>query len=420
MYILGEEEVEAIARIIRSRKLFRYDIGDQCQIFEQRYADFLGVQHVTLTASGSNALTAAVIALGIGPGDEVLVPAHTYMATALAVLGAGAIPVIVDIDESLTISPQAIEAAVGPRTKAVIPVHMWGVVCDMDAIMGVAQKRNLFVIEDACQCVGGAYKGRMTGSIGHMGAFSFNYYKNMTAGEGGAVVTNDDDLDRRAKCVIDPCHFYWSGRSEDFRPFAANGARPSELMGAMLNVQLDRLPGIIEPMRAQKRQVLVGTKHLAEIGLKPAPVHSLDHECGAHIIYTFPSADLATRFVQIHPGIVAGKTGRHNYVEWDQLLTGQGASHPLMNPYEMEANRPCRRTVTKETCARSLEILNRTVMIATQPQHTEADVKQMIRSIEAAAKAVFGSSPESPPPAPETIEVGEHVAAMDPRKYDAV
>ena len=157
---------------------------------------------MALTCSGTYALTAAVIALGIGPGDEVLVPAHTYMATAMAVLAAGAIPVIVDVDESITIDPDAVDDAVGPRTRAVIPVHMWGAACAMDRIMEVAARHDLLVLEDTCQGIGGGYEGRKLGTIGHAGAFSFNYYKNITAGEGGAVCTADD-AHRRAGQVRD-------------------------------------------------------------------------------------------------------------------------------------------------------------------------------------------------------------------------
>jgi dTDP-4-amino-4,6-dideoxygalactose transaminase len=160
MYIAGQEEIDAIARVIRSNALFRYGIGQECDRFEARYAKYLGVKHFALSASGSNALAAAMVAVGLGPGDEVLIPAHTYMATATSVLAVGAIPVIVDIDESITIDPKALEAAIGPRTKAVVPVHMWGAACHMDRIMDIAKRRGLIVIEDACQGVGGGYEGR--------------------------------------------------------------------------------------------------------------------------------------------------------------------------------------------------------------------------------------------------------------------
>jgi len=390
MYTVGDEEAAAIAAAIRNKALFRYGVGNQCDRFEQRYAAYLGVKHFALAASGSNALAAAMTAVGLGPGDEVLIPAHTYMASATSVLAAGAIPVIVDIDETVTIDPKAIEDAIGPRTKAVVPVHMWGAACAMDAIMAIAARRNLIVIEDACQGVGGGYEGRKFGAIGHIGCFSFNYYKNMSCGEGGGVAVNDDRLAKRVHCAIDPCHFYWNGRDESEMPFAGNGARASELMGAMLNVQLDRIDGMIQAMRAEKRKILKGTAQLGNIGLRPTPMNSPDHDCSTQVMYTMPSAEAASRFVKIFPSVIAGKTGRHTYTEWDQVLMGAGAAHPAMNPYNMPANAECRRTYTKDMCARSLEILNRTVMVATHPEHTEQETADIIHNINAAARVALG------------------------------
>jgi len=393
MYIAGEEEIAAIAAAIRGQALFRYGVGNACDRFEMRYAAHLGVKHFALAASGSNALAAAMTAVGLGPGDEVLIPAHTYMASATSVLAAGAIPVIVDIDETVTIDPQALEDAIGPRTKAVVPVHMWGAACAMDAIMEIAARRGLIVIEDACQGVGGGYEGRKFGSIGHIGAFSFNYYKNMTSGEGGGVAVNDERLAKRVRCAIDPCHFYWNGRDQTEMPFAGNGARASELMGAMLNVQLDRLDGMIQAMRVEKRRILRGTAQLGNIGLRPSPMNSPDHDCATQVMYTMPSADAASRFVKIFPSVIAGKTGRHTYTEWDQILLGAGAAHPAMNPYNMPANAECRKTYAKDMCARSLEILNRTVMVATHPEHTEQQIADIIHNIGVAARVALGGLP---------------------------
>ncbi len=390
MYIAGQEEIDAVAKVIRDHALFRYGVGGECDRFEARYAAYLGVKHFALSASGSNALAAAMTALGLGPGDEVLIPAHTYMATATSVLAVGAIPVIVDVDESVTIDPQAVEDAIGPRTKAVVPVHMWGAACDMDAIMEIAARHDLFVIEDACQGVGGGYKGRKFGSIGHIGAFSFNYFKNMTAGEGGGVSVNDDALAERARCAIDPCHFYWHGRKDDVKPFSSNGARASELMGAMLNVQLDRLDGMIAAMRAEKKAILKGTASLDNLGLRAAPMNSPDHDCSALVMYTLPSAEAASQFAKTFPSVVVGKTGRHTYTEWDQVLMGIGAAHPAMNPYLMPANAECRKAYSKDMCARSLEILNRTVMVAMHPEHSERDIADIVHNIGVAARVVLG------------------------------
>jgi dTDP-4-amino-4,6-dideoxygalactose transaminase len=416
MYIVGEAEAEAAARVIREGALFRYGVGGECDRFEARYAAYLsggdsGARHVTMTVSGTYALTAALVAAGIGPGDEVLVPAHTYMATATAVLAAGAIPVIVDVDESITIDATALEDAIGPRTRAVIPVHMWGAACGMDAIMSIAQRRGLIVIEDACQAVGGAYEGRALGTIGLLGAFSFNYYKNMTAGEGGAVVTNDPDLDRLVRCAVDPCHFYWDGREDGFTPFAGLGARASEISGAILNVQLDRLPDMISAMRHERRRVLAETAHLEAIGLRQSPVHSPDYDCAAHAFYLLPTADAATRFAELASGVVAGKTGRHNYTEWDQVLAGAGAAHPAMNPFNFPQNRDCRREYHKEMCLPSLDILDRTVLMPMDPRHDSAHVDALVHNIDIAARVALDGLD------PTTVELRD-LAPFDRQKFD--
>lgn len=411
MYIVGQEEIDAIADVIRSGALFRYGEGSQCDTFERRYGEHLGVKHFALSASGTYALAAGLIGLGIGPGDEVLVPAHTYMATATSVLGAGAIPVIVDIDESVTIDPAAVEEAIGPRTRAVIPVHMWGAACNMDAIMAIAEKHGLFVLEDACQGVGGAYEGRKFGSIGHAGAFSFNFYKNMTSGEGGGLATNDPTIFERAKCAIDPCGFYWNGRSDSVKPFAGIGARASEISGAMLNVQLDRLDGMIEAMRAEKKRILAGTAHLDNLGLKASPMNSPDHDCATQVMYLMPSADAARRFTEVFPSVIAGKTGRHTYTQWDQVLSGDGAAHSALNPYNLPQNKECRTSYSKDMCSRSLDILNRTVMVATHPLHSDEEVENTIHDVGVAARVVLGGL------AADEIEI-RGKRAVDARKFD--
>jgi len=411
MYKVGQEEIDAVSRVIRSGELFRYGVGHECDRFEQRYAAWLGVKHFALAASGSQALAAAMTAVGLGPGDEVIIPAHTYMATATSVLTAGAIPLIVDIDETVTIDPKAIEAAIGPRTRAVVAVHMWGAACDMEAIMDIARRRDLIVIEDACQGVGGGYKGKKFGAVGHVGAFSFNYFKNMTCGEGGGVAVNDDVLAERVRCAIDPCHFYWQGRSDAVQPFSGNGARASELMGAMLNVQLDRIDAMVSAMRAEKRQILGATRHLGNLGLTATPMNSPDHDCATQVMYSFPSSESARRFAELAPSVVVGKTGRHTYTEWDQVLMGAGAGHPAMNPFNMPANAECRKTYAKDMCARSLEILDRTVMIATHPHHTAAEIADIIHNIDAAARVALGGASLEEAPL-------RQVGAVDAQKFD--
>ncbi len=386
MYRIGRPEIDAVARVVESGKVFRYGIGGECDRFERRFARRIGVRHCVMTASGTQSLAAALMAAGIGPGDEVIVPACTYMATAIAVVVAGAIPVIVDIDESITLSPRALEDAIGPRTAAVIPVHMWGLPCAMTPILRIARKRRLIVIEDACQAVGGGYEGRRLGSLGDAGAFSFNYYKNITAGEGGAVVTSRDSWAERVRCAVDPCNFYWRGRAERRAGFVANGARASEFEGAILNAQLDRLDGMIRAMRRQKRRILAAT---ADTGLEPIPANSPDWECGSHVMYRLPTAAAADRFAKLAGGTVTLRTGRHVYTEWDQILQHRGGHHPAMNPFRFRANRGCRMRYTRDMCRASLAILGRTVYVQTHPDRGADEVAALIERIRLASRAAL-------------------------------
>ena len=385
MYKAGEEEIEAIARVIRAGALFRYRDESECARFEARYAKVLGVGHFDLAASGTLALSAGLIGLGLGPGDEVLVPAHTYMATATAVLAVGAIPVLVEVDETLTMDPEAMEAAIGPATRAVIPVHMWGTAVAMDAVMEISGRHGLFVLEDACQGVGGGFEGRMMGAIGHAGAFSFNYFKNMTCGEGGGLATSDDRVAERARCAIDPCHFYWQGQEEGLKPFAGAGARASELMGAMLNVQLDRIGGIIAAMRANRDRLADAVRGLSNRGMRLAPLNSPGFDCAAQLFCQLPSAAAADRFAAATGGVVAGKTGRHTFTNWDQVLTQEGAHHAALNPYALPANAGLRRDLAEGFGAVSLDILGRTVMIPMDPDHGEDDLEVLAHNIRLAA-----------------------------------
>lgn len=387
MYRIGQKEIDAVSEVLLSGKVFRYGIGGACTRFEERYSKYLGVRHCIMTSSGTTALTAALVGQKIGPGDEVLVPACTYIATAIAVVAAGAIPVIVDVDESLTIDPAAVEAMIGPRTRAVIPVHMWGLVCDMDRIMAIARKHNLIVVEDACQCVGGGYKGRKVGSIGHAGGFSFNYYKNMTAGEGGAAVTNDDDAVPRMGCMVDCCKFYWTDRQTDESLFTSNGSRASEIEGAILNVQLDRIDPMINRMRKQKIRIL---KETADSGLVPIKANSLEYECATHVGFLLPSAEHALEMQRLLGVTIAGKTGRHVYTEWDPIFARQGAPHPALNPFNLKENKDCRMDYRKDMCAPSLAILNRAILVGTHPDRKRDAVTRQIRSLTKAAKAVLG------------------------------
>lgn len=198
-----DKNINDISDILSSGKV-NYWTGNKGFQFEEKFSEWIGSKYAISCSSGTSAVHIAVSALNIGPGDEVIVPSYTFIATSFAVLQAGAIPVFCDVMSDHTIDPQRIEALITKRTKAIIVVHLYGVVCDMDAIMDIAKKYNLRVIEDSAQCLGGRYKGKKTGTIGDIGTFSFCQSKHFTTGgEGGMVVTNDENLSWECKSFRD-------------------------------------------------------------------------------------------------------------------------------------------------------------------------------------------------------------------------
>lgn len=193
--IYDASDVNAVTAIVQSGKWGNPDCGDEVAKFEQAFAAYCGSKYAITCVNGSVSLRLALIACGVKPGDEVIVPPYTFITTASSVIECNCVPVFVDIDpDTYNISPAAIEAAITARTKAIIPVHFGGLACDMDAIMDIAKRHNLRIIEDAAHAHGAAYKGKKLGSIGDVGSFSFQSSKNLTSGEGGIVITDDDAL----------------------------------------------------------------------------------------------------------------------------------------------------------------------------------------------------------------------------------
>jgi 8-amino-3,8-dideoxy-alpha-D-manno-octulosonate transaminase len=301
--LLDAEEIAAAIEVLETRSLFRYygpNLLGRTAAFEHALATTLGANHAVATSSGTAALRTALAALGIGCGDEVIVPAYTFIATVNAVVIAGAVPVFAEVDASLGLDADDVAAKVSPRTAAVIPVHIENVACDLDALLAVTKRHGLAVLEDAAQSMGATFRGKALGTFGDMGAFSLQLEKNVTSGEGGAVVSDDERLYLRAARYQDQGgQFFTShggGRGAELAdPFVGENLRMTELAAAIAGVQLDRLPHILAALRANKARILelLGTVAGLERRHRPDP----EGDGGSSITWFVPSAEIAERFV---------------------------------------------------------------------------------------------------------------------------
>jgi dTDP-4-amino-4,6-dideoxygalactose transaminase len=239
---------DAIARAIESAQ---FVLGPEVAAFEDRFAAYCNVGHCRAVNTGTSALHLALLAAGIGPGNEVITVSMTFVATTAAVLYTGAKPVFVDVDPvTWTMNPALIEAAITPRTKAILPVHLHGLMADMDPIMAIARRHGLVVIEDAAQAHGAEYKGCRAGSIGNLGCFSFYPGKNLGAfGEGGAVVTNEPELARKISLLRD-----WGQEAKYSHVVAGYNYRMDGIQGAVLNVKMDYIESWTEARRSAAGQ----------------------------------------------------------------------------------------------------------------------------------------------------------------------
>jgi dTDP-4-amino-4,6-dideoxygalactose transaminase len=273
-----QREEEALREVLESGSPFRYwGPGRPRQVlrFEEAFAKYMGARFALAVTSGTAALDCAVAGLGIGPGDEVIVPAYTWWSDYTCVVHAGALPVFADIDRTFNLDPADFARKITPRTKAVIAVHLLGGPCDMDPIMEVARKHKVAVLEDCAQCVGGSYHGKRLGSIGDVGIYSFQINKMITSGEGGAVVSSDPVIYERA------ARFHDMGSIRDvflnrigssrMEMFAGENFRMNEFTGAVLGAQLTKLDAMVAQLRGNAAAVYEGIKGIPGIRLRHRP-----------------------------------------------------------------------------------------------------------------------------------------------------
>lgn len=299
--IYDEEEKKAVAEVLERKSPYRFYGPDplyKVKQFEKNFAEKTGCKYALGVTSGTASLVVALKAAGIGPGDKVIVPANTFVASPNAVIIAGAVPVFADVDETLNIDPDQIDALADKYTKAVMPVHIGGNPCDMDRVMEKAEKNNLIVIEDVAQSCGCRYKGRYAGTMGHIGSFSLQINKVITTGDGGVVATSDPKLYERAVRYHDQGMFREKegflaiDEKEDI--FAGQNYRMPEISGAIACVQLEKLDRIIFAMRRMKNIVLDGIKDIEGITFRK--ITDPDGDTGGKLVMLFPDAETGARF----------------------------------------------------------------------------------------------------------------------------
>jgi 8-amino-3,8-dideoxy-alpha-D-manno-octulosonate transaminase len=260
--LFGPEERKEINDVMETGILMRYGFDGprkgiwKSQELEAELCKRLDCGYAQLVSSGTAANTTALAALGIGAGDEVILPVFTFVASFESVLTVGAVPVFVDVDETLTLDPAAVRRAITPRTKCIMPVHMCGAMADMDALMAICKQHNLLLMEDACQSFGGRYKGKYLGTIGHAGTFSFDFVKIVTCAEGGAVVTNSEDVHTKLDGYSDHGHDHKGvDRGADLHPFIGYNYRISELHSAIGLAQVRKLDQFLAIQKKNYQQL---------------------------------------------------------------------------------------------------------------------------------------------------------------------
>lgn len=323
-YFFGDEERREVLDVLETGYLVRYGTEDDSNykkkvfMFEKEFSEYCDINYCVAVNSGTSALLCCLAALGIGPGDEVIVPGYTFVASISSIIHSRAIPVLAEIDESLTIDPNDIIKKITKKTKAIMPVHMLGNPCDMDTIMQIAKKHQLYVIEDCCQATGASYKGRKLGTIGHMGAFSLNFFKTITTGDGGMLVTNDFNLYERAFAFHDQGHMpNRTGVEIGKRSVIGMNLRMNELTGAVALAQLRKLNNIIIKLREKKHRLKSQIDGIH--GVKFRKIND-EGECATILTLLFKNKQDADRFAEGIGTKTLSHSGWHVYNNMEHIL----------------------------------------------------------------------------------------------------
>jgi 8-amino-3,8-dideoxy-alpha-D-manno-octulosonate transaminase len=331
--LFGAAERKEVNDVLETGILMRYGFDAQrkgvwkAKELEQEICNSFGSAHAQLVSSGTAALTTALAALGIGAGHEVIMPTFTFVASFEAVISVGAIPMLVDIDETLTLDPAAVEAAITPRTKAIMPVHMCGSMAQMDELKAIAERHNLILLEDACQAIGASYKGKALGTIGHAGTFSFDFVKIITCAEGGAVITNNPEVYKKCDQISDHGHDHMGkDRGADLHPYLGYNFRISELHAAVGLAQIRRLQEFLTLQKRNHQIIYDCLKHVPGVSFRGIPDPSGD--TGSFVSFFLPTEDMTRDAVaQLAAAGLGGNfywydNNWHYIRKWEHLKNG--------------------------------------------------------------------------------------------------
>ena len=379
VHYYDQDEEAAALRVIHGRSPFRYygaSFLAETDSLEKEFAARLDRKYAQAVSSGTNGLLCAMVAFGIGPGQEVLIPGFFWVSTVGAVVRAGGIPVLVEVDDSFTLDPEDLEAKITPNTKLILPVHMCGAMCNMEAVIQVARRHGIPVLEDCAQANGATLRGRASGTFGEMAMFSFQMNKNMTAGEGGMLLTDDETLFLRANAAHD-LGVPWSGDmpvQDSEHALWGAGARMSELAAAVLRVQLGKLDTIVDHMRTSKHRIQRALDDLTD--LRWRRVDDPDGDSGPFIIAMLPDPEAAARLAEQAnrlglPCSHMPSYGLHVYYNVKSLVEKRSNS-PDGYPWTHPANEPLARNYAKGTLPRTDELLARSVAFPV-PSNLTAD-----------------------------------------------
>jgi dTDP-4-amino-4,6-dideoxygalactose transaminase len=398
VHYMDGAETEAARRILGSRSLFRFygvDLQGETASFESEFAQWIGAKHALGVGSGTGALNVALAALGVGPGQEVIIPAYMWVSVVAAVVNRGAIPVLADIDDTFCLDPKSVEEQITPKTSAIVLVHMSGAPGDAEAIERIASRNGIFLLEDCAQCNGGSVHGRKVGGFGDIATFSFQMNKNMTSGEGGCIVTNDLVLYRRAVA----CHDLGYARDDQGRLALddANcclwgvGTRLDELRAAVLRVQLQKLPRIIEAMRRSKYRIRRALEAFSNVELRR--IIDPAGDTGCFLITTYRDRNTAQRVNQAlrAEGIVTYPQGAsyvlmtdwglHLYYNIPSLVDKRSVDGRGF-PWKLAENAGLERQYAKGTCPVADSLFERSIILAIPSCLTERDERDIIEAFE--------------------------------------